>query len=289
MNINTFGANFFLGQLPRINETFLALGHTLDYNSAPDLIYSNDPGGYDEAIWKKKQFPEAKLILNVLDIPIHLLPNNFNLNTLKEKLLHADHVTAISSVTQKHIKEYLDLNSFIILNPKKPVSFCPWIKKLDLFLYVGRANDPNKRFSLIFNFFRKYNLSEKRLVVVGPENPGVGQYQGVINDDQLNEYYNACKWLLFPSKHEGLGLPMVEALCCQCVPILANDNECARAYAPEFTAPDADYASFAATVVNEYSKYRTLTVPYSDEYTSLFSQQAVANRILNLIKCQTLE
>ena len=65
-----------LGLLPfsqLIEEGFKKLGHTITSDN-PDLIFSNDPRGYDKSLILKKKNPKAILIFNVLDIPWHM-PN----------------------------------------------------------------------------------------------------------------------------------------------------------------------------------------------------------------------
>ena len=47
------GADGFTCQLPRIREAMQNLGHELSEES-PDLIYANDPTGYNKAISMKK-------------------------------------------------------------------------------------------------------------------------------------------------------------------------------------------------------------------------------------------
>ena len=60
------GSDGYVCQIPWIKEGMLALGHVLSKES-PDLIYSNDPRGYDEALLLKKKYPNAYLILNLLN------------------------------------------------------------------------------------------------------------------------------------------------------------------------------------------------------------------------------
>ncbi len=51
-----FGADGFTCQMPRIREAMLNLGHVISEES-PDLIYANDPSGYEKAyLLKKKNF-----------------------------------------------------------------------------------------------------------------------------------------------------------------------------------------------------------------------------------------
>ena len=63
-NIKIFitGADGYTCQIPRIKEGMLALGHNLSSDS-PDIIYANDPSGYDEALLLKKKI--SKFIFNI--------------------------------------------------------------------------------------------------------------------------------------------------------------------------------------------------------------------------------
>ena len=65
------GSDGYVCQIPRIKEGMEMLGHIVS-NDSPDLIYSNDPRGYQEALQLKRKYPNAYLILNFLDIPWHL-------------------------------------------------------------------------------------------------------------------------------------------------------------------------------------------------------------------------
>ena len=65
------GSDGYTCQIPRIKEGMESLGHILSENS-PDLIYSNDPKGYEKALILKEKYPNAYLIFNFLDIPWHI-------------------------------------------------------------------------------------------------------------------------------------------------------------------------------------------------------------------------
>ena len=52
------GADGYTCQIPRIKEGMKLLGHTLSEDS-PDLIYSNDPKGYEKALILKKKIPKC--------------------------------------------------------------------------------------------------------------------------------------------------------------------------------------------------------------------------------------
>ena len=53
IKVSVLGADGLTCQIPRIKEGFKNLGHFLSEDS-PDLIYSNDPTGYNKAILLKK-------------------------------------------------------------------------------------------------------------------------------------------------------------------------------------------------------------------------------------------
>ncbi len=54
LKISILGAEGFTCQVPRIKEGMEMLGHVVSKES-PDIIYSNDPRGYNEALFLKKK------------------------------------------------------------------------------------------------------------------------------------------------------------------------------------------------------------------------------------------
>ena len=53
IKVSILGADGYTCQIPRIKEGMELLDHTLSEES-PDLIYSNDPVGYEKALFLKK-------------------------------------------------------------------------------------------------------------------------------------------------------------------------------------------------------------------------------------------
>lgn len=49
-------------------------------------------------------------------------------------------------------------------------------------------------------------------------------FTGYIKDDVLLKLYNTCDCFIFPSLHEGFGLPALEAMCCSAVTIGSNST-----------------------------------------------------------------
>ena len=54
IKVTILGADGYTCQIPRIKEGIKLLGHTLSEDS-PDLIYSNDPKGYEKALILKEK------------------------------------------------------------------------------------------------------------------------------------------------------------------------------------------------------------------------------------------
>jgi len=232
IKISILGADGYVCQIPRIKEGMEALGHILSKDK-PDIIYSNDPRGYIEALDLKKKYPNAYVIFNLLDIPWHLPNIQKQTELLVEHfLMKADSVTTISNKVKKDLAKFYKKKIDVIYNPIKDVYFNQHIKKNNKFLYVGRSDDPVKRFSLVKESLLKIKGEDKNLKVCGGKDPGFGNYLGIIKDDDLNTLYNSSKYVLLPSSAEGLGLPMIEGMICGAVPITCSDNLTAKEFSP---------------------------------------------------------
>ena len=284
MKIAIFGILPFSGL---IKEGFQILGHTIS-NENPNLIYANDPRGYNEAISLKKKYPKVNMIFNLLDIP-WFMPNILNQTKLlvSTYLNQADAITVLSYKVKKDLSQFLDKKIHVIYNPTRDVYYDKSIKKENLFLFVGRANDPNKRFSLIRETLSKIKDGEKKLTVCGEHNPGFGNYLGYVSNEKLNELYNSTKYLLLPSKYEGIGLPMIEAMICGSLPITCSDNETAREFLPAdfICEPNAkSIVEHIETLDKNFKIKQKLALELGEKYKEQFDKSRIADNILNIIK-----
>ena len=284
MKVAVFGISPFSGL---INEGFQILGHTISYEN-PDLIYANDPRGYNEAISLKKKYPKVNMIFNLLDIP-WFMPNILNQTKLlvSTYLNQADAITVLSYKVKKDLSQFLDKKIHVIYNPTRDVYYDKSIKKENLFLFVGRANDPNKRFSLIRETLSKIKDGEKKLTVCGEHNPGFGNYLGYVSNEKLNELYNSTQYLLLPSKYEGIGLPMIEAMICGSLPITCSDNETAREFLPSdfICEPNAkSIVEHIETLDKNFKIKQKLALELGEKYKEQFDKSRIADNILNIIK-----
>jgi len=288
MKIAVFGIIPFTDS---IKEGFVKLGHEVS-NQNPDLIYANDPMGYQDATFLKMQYPKTQLILNVLDIPWHF-PNIENQikTMIKRFFTKADNITTISFKVKKDLGKFFNREIFekiqVIYNPIQDVNYNEKIKKNNTFLYVGRAKDPIKRFSLVRESLSKIKDGAKNIIVCGIENPNFGNYLGHVSNEKLNVLYNEANFLFLPSKAEGIGLSMIEALVCGTIPIACTDNDTAKEFLPSkfLCEPDPEsIVNYIEKINKDYEKNRIFALELGKKYKEQFNKINVAKNILDIKK-----
>ena len=285
IKVTILGAEGYTCQIPRIKEGMEMLGHILSEDS-PDIIYSNDPRGYAKALSLKQKFPKAHLILNFLDVPWHIENIKKQTELLVEHFLSkADSVSVISCKVQKDLSTFYKKKIHVIYNPAKDLHLDEKIKKENMFLYVGRANDPVKRIKLTHDTLSKLPNGLKNIKICGSENPGFGDYLGVIPDKDLNTLYNSSKFVLLPSISEGIGLSMIEGMICGAVPITCSDNLTAKEFSPSnfICEPDAESTVKKIKELDQnYDENRKLALKYGKKYKIQFDKKTIAQNIINI-------
>ena len=284
MKISVFGLKPF-SQL--IKEGFQKLGHEISSENL-DLIYSNDPRGYEESLILKKKNPKAIIVFNVLDIPWHM-PNIENQTKLliKHFLSKADFITVISFKVQNDLAKFTNIKTKVIYNPIKDVNHENNITKDNSFLFVGRANDPVKRIKLVYDSLLKIDNGLNNLNICGEHDPGFGNYLGYVTDKRLNELYNSSKYVFLTSSAEGIGLPMIEAMVCGSIPILCSDNKTSKEFSPDDFICEPDVSSIVQKInyINKnYSEKRELALKLGKKYKEKFDKVSIAKNILKVIK-----
>ena len=286
LKIALFGFDSYVSQLPRYKEAFLDMGHELDFKS-PDIIYANDPTGYNNAIKLKDENKKALLILHFLDIPWHL-PNAEKQTKLlaNNYLVKADIVAANSEKVKKDLYQFIPKKKiYVTYDIAKDVYLDTKIKKNNKFLYVGRANDPIKRIGIVHDVVKNIPDALKSIKICGSENPGFGDYLGIVPDKELNKLYNSSYYVLLPSKAEGIGLPMIEGMICGSIPITCSDNLTAREFSPIEFISDPDPQSIVNKIIDldkDYENKRKLALRYGEKYKVQFNKKNIAKNIINL-------
>lgn len=302
------GAEAYINQIDRIRAGLFELDtETKNINEASH-VYCNDPTTYFQALELQKQ-KNLKLIFNVLDIPYFLVDRqkydisryprleygqnrNFNIEVLKEQLSRADTITCICKDVQQQLKEWCGLDAAVIYNPIKDVAFLNLTEDKKIVsknklpykhLFIGRARDPNKRINLCYetlNFLGELN----RLAVVGTENPGFGDYLGVLSDEQLNYLLNSVKYLWLPSAFKSIGLPALEAVVTKTIPIVCSDDPAGKEFFEEIELPP-DSFQIARSILDEdwNRRAKEFVDKTSKIYYNRFNKYQIARNILSLI------
>ncbi len=285
IKFSIFGADGLTCQMPRIRDAMQSLGHILSEES-PDLIYSNDPTGYPKATALKKKFPDSYLMLNFLDVPWHMPKVEKQTKLLVEHFLSkSDATTVISFKVKEDLSKFINTKINVIYNPIKDVFYDESIKKENDFLYVGRANDPIKRIGLLKETLLKTKNGINNIIICGSENPGFGNYLNVVPDEKLNKLYNSSKYLFLPSKAEGLGLTMIEAMICGTLPIACSDNKTAEEFLPKDFICEPNSQSMLDKIQELNKNYeikKNLALEYGKKYKVQFDKKSIVKNILNI-------
>jgi len=299
LKVKLYGAKGYTCQVPRLKQGFMGLGCEVIEGDDFDFVYCNN-FEFDKKDSEHKDSAMSNdgfKIFNVLDIPPHI--PDFPIDKLKEQLSQANIVTCISEPVKKQLAN-IGVDSHVIWNPIKDVFFDETLQKKFSCLYVGRGSDPNKRAFLLRNF-----VSE--VVAVGPDadfslfcqagqtghmqftttggDSSRGQYLGKVNDLCLNQLYNSSRVVALPSKFEGLGLPMLEAMVCGAIPLVCSDNPNSK-LCPEFCICEPTIESVTKKyqeLLNNFPEYQKIIIEhYSSQIQKKFSKFSVAQNIINL-------
>lgn len=157
---------------------------------------------------------------------------------------------AISNSTKNDLCNYLDIDEkrISVVYDAYDSEMCFPEKNIDVLrkynihkpyiLYVG-ALDPRKGIDEIVEAYGKIHEKHKDvlLIIVGKEesifvssllnikNSKVSEnivFTGYVSDEEKRILYSSAEMFLFPSKYEGFGIPVLEAMACGCPVITTN-------------------------------------------------------------------
>ena len=197
-------------------------------------------------------------LIPLLNQELYLKPNpdfsRFYKNKLKS-IRRLDALLAISESSASEAIHYLSFNESNVFNissacdktlfntlyseqnelPNTSVYDLPYI------LYSGAA-DPRKNIKTLVEAYSKLlnKVSSFSLILVGKLLPSeidlinnwISQFnidpakvvfQGYVSDEELVDFYRNCSLFVFPSFHEGFGLPVLEAMSCG-APVIASNK-----------------------------------------------------------------
>lgn len=208
------------------------------------------PTYYDPYFIKNLKKP---MVTTIHDMTYERLPEYFWANdplTQQKRISieRADKIIAISETTKKDLLKYIETDENKIeviyhgIDVKTPLVFekIPNLPQ-NYLLYVGDRSG-YKNFYLLLNTYER--LSKKypdlHLVLTGGGLMASADLEMInrlklknkvhhynVSDEQLNYLYQNTQLFIYPSLHEGFGLPILEAFKAQC-PILLSDTDCFR-------------------------------------------------------------
>lgn len=223
----------------------------------------------------------------------------------KKKLAEqATAIIAISESTKRDLIELLDVNPSkihvvylgnslnIIAKNKRPDSKFPYI------LYVGKR-DAYKNFAKFLNaissLLKKY---EMKLICAGGGAFTVEEKKFIqslnlesfvtsepINDIVLQDLYRSARAFVFPSLYEGFGIPVLEAMACDCPCVLSNTSslpEVAGDAAIYFDPSDEESIAESVERVISDETLRNSLIDKGKQRLSLFSWNHTAAQTIEI-------
>ena len=184
---------------------------------------------------------------------IIITSTDFNKNELiKYYRISPDKIVVVPLAYDKNI---YNLNNFIAGGLKEKYQLTK-----PYFIYVGRLEDKKNTPLLIKAFEEVRKNQDCQLLLVGKPGFGYGKVQsaiesspyksdiinpGWVESDHLPGLISSASALVFPSRYEGFGLPVLEAMACGC-PVIASDLQSLREAGGEAAEyVPANYNSFS--------------------------------------------
>ena len=274
-------------------------------NFKPDIIHRTNFEDYNTNL---------PVVLTVYDL-IHekysdLYGNDKNFRPKKKAIERADEIICISKNTLDDLEKYYNLK-----NKKTSVIYLGWqlIKKNKIdqnsisfdnnfLLYVGKRSG----YKNFLNFIKAYSISEKlkknfKIFCFGGGNfnkseidlfrelkidqKNIQYFEG--HDTLLINLYKKATALIYPSKYEGFGLPVLEAMSFDC-PVVCSDSSSipeVGGNAVEYFNPES-VENIEQTICNVvFSKHKIKELKkLGNERVKLFNWSKCAEETLNIYK-----
>lgn len=196
--------------------------HRIDFDIYHSLFYSN-------SFFKKKN---VIYIITIHDLMYRVVDDFFGKNIFKnfigvkyynfivgKSISNSDHIISVSKTTMEDVYKFFLKNSTHISEGINEISVSnceiSGINKKDYFLYVGNSR-PHKNLEILISSFKRAKTNRK-LVIAGTNNSLSINDENIIilghvQEGELSWLYENSLAFIFPSKYEGFGLPVLEAL-----------------------------------------------------------------------------
>jgi glycosyltransferase involved in cell wall biosynthesis len=218
-----------------------------------------------------------------------------------------DRIIAISEYTARDIEKFFGLPGeriAVIHNGLDQERFHPGSREQAIinaanrfglrhsfFLYVSRLEHPGKNHVRLISAFEDFKTTfpcNWQLALAGGDWHGAEiiheairkskfandiRSLGFVPDEQLPELYRAADVFVYPSLHEGFGLPPIEAMACGC-PVITSTRgalaevvgDAAAIVEPENVHSIADKLRLLASVEGERNRLKTIGVEHARKF-----------------------
>ena len=202
---------------------------------------------YDSCVIGKR----SKLIVTIHDVKPLLFNTGRYTRPLLERLLVPDRRAVIDHVVTDSTASSLDIQRLLGYPAERVTVIYPGVdlqrfrpavptSRTDSpYVLAVAGADPTKNMETLIKAFARVpsSLRERhKLVLAGDirRRPELGQlvkdlgvgpqtvFAGIVSDDQLIELYQHAAVFVFPSRYEGFGLPVLEAMGCGCPVVSSN-------------------------------------------------------------------
>ncbi|MDQ6736032.1 MAG: glycosyltransferase family 4 protein [Nitrospirota bacterium] len=202
---------------------------------------------YDSCVIRKR----GKLVVTIHDVKPLLFNTGRYTRPLLERFLVPDRRAVIDHVVTVSTASSLDIQRLLGFPAQRMTVIYPGVdlqrfrptdasNKIDSpYVLAVTGADPTKNMETLIQAFARLPLSLReghKLILAGDlrrrpelgrliEELGIGPqtvFAGIVSDDQLIELYQHAAVFVFPSRYEGFGLPVLEAMACGCPVICSN-------------------------------------------------------------------
>ena len=222
----------------------------------------------------------------------------------RQTIREADHIIAISECTKRDIMEYADVDErriSVIYQSCAPRFTIGSAKSASRYILSVGSIEARKNILLAVKALETSQLPDDlHIVIIGRHTPytdTVARYardHGLearvhilhhVSDAELPAYYAAAEAFVYPSRYEGFGIPIIEAISCG-LPVVACTGSCLEeAGGPDtlYVSPDDPQAMAAAIAqVLKGAPGRDQRILRSREYIRRFQGNDVAGQVYRL-------
>lgn len=223
----------------------------------------------------------------------------------RQTIREADHIIAISECTKRDIIEYggVDESRISVIYQSCAPRFSTTQRDNVPERYVLSVGSIEARKNILLAVKALHHLPEElSLVIVGRHTSYTDQVEAYVkehhldhrvkilhgvSDEQLPTLYAQAEAFVYPSRYEGFGIPIIEAISCG-LPVVACTGSCLEeAGGPDSLYVDPDDEQAMANAIRQVlrgAEGREERIRRSQAYIRRFQGQNVASQVVDLYK-----